>query len=134
MPPTPVLLINICAWGLRIPIDFFLKSWSLSEVREPHGEINLVVTGRPCWTINQFVSGSRDTMHLPDTTAAAFRRATMVSPVIMPLLVEGREVLPLPPPPPPSSLPPKLLITGSFLKEGALLRRMVGRGRSTAKG
>jgi len=75
-------------------------------------------------------------MHRPDTTAAAFRRATMVSPVIMPLLVEGREVL-LPPPPPPSSLPPpppKLLLTGSFLKEGALLRRMVGRGGSTAKG
>jgi len=109
---------------LRIPIDFFLKSWSLSEVRVPQGEINLVLTGRPCCTINQFVNGSRETMHLPDTTAAALRRAMMVSPVVIQLLVDGRKVVV---PPPPSSLPPKLLVTGIFLKEGALLRRMVGR-------
>jgi hypothetical protein len=70
-------------------------------------------------------------MHLPDATAAALRRDMMVSPVIMPLLVEGREVVV---PPPPSSLPPKLFVTGNFLKEGALLRRMVGRDCSTAKG
>lgn len=53
----------------RTPIDIFLKSWSLWEVRRAAaGETNLVLTGRPCCTMSQLVRGSRDTMQRPEVT------------------------------------------------------------------